>query len=106
MQGLQEDSSSVHLGQLEQHKATRHSERQKMPFSKWHDDACFLAKPPRSTKRKLAWGNTAVDMAEGPRAKFEDSSSTIRRKLDFFGQRLEEINGTTMAEEAHDQITG
>lgn len=86
MQGLQEDSSSMHLGQLEQHNGTRHSERQKMRSSKWNDNAGFLAKPPRSTKRKLARGNTAVDMAKGPQAKFDDSTSTIKHKFDFFGQ--------------------
>lgn len=45
-------------------------------------------------------------MAEGFQVKFEDSISTIRRSLEFLGQRSEEFSGTTMAKEAQDQIQG
>lgn len=51
----------------------------------------------------LSWFSAAV---EGFRVKFDDSISTIRRSMEFFGQHLEEINSDTRAEEAQDQFMG
>lgn len=51
----------------------------------------------------LSWFSAAV---EGFRVKFDDSISTIRRSMEFFGQHSEEINSDTRAEEAQDQFMG